>query len=75
MENFHQATVQNFFTSPLLTAAEVGHILHLSRSHTYSLMKAGLIPVVRIGKSRRVRSEDLEAFIKNNIYSAYEFSK
>ncbi len=58
---------------PLLTAAEVSYRLHLSRSCAYGLMHTGVIPTVRIGKSRRVRAEDLEDFIKHNIYSAYDF--
>lgn len=55
---------------PLLTAAEVSYRLHLSRSCTYSLMQSGAIPTVHIGKSRRVRLQDLETYIEKNIFSS-----
>jgi len=74
MENFEQPNHVKVKPEPLLTAADVSYRLHLSRSCTYSLMQSGMIPTVRIGKSRRVRVEDLEAFIKHNIFTAYDFS-
>jgi excisionase family DNA binding protein len=73
MENHPLINQSRNLSEPLLTAAEVSYILHLSRSWTYSLMQSGTIPTVRIGKSRRVRVEDLETFIKNNIFTAYDF--
>jgi excisionase family DNA binding protein len=57
---------------PLLTASEVAYRLHLSRSCAYNLMQTGNIPTVRIGKSRRVRLQDLEMYIMHNIYSSEE---
>jgi excisionase family DNA binding protein len=75
MENFQQSNSVKSNPEPLLTAADVSYRLRLSRSCTYALMQSGAIPTVRIGKSRRVRQEDLENFIKHNIYSAYEFNK
>jgi excisionase family DNA binding protein len=44
--------------------------LHVSRSRAYNLMQAGDIPTVHIGKSRRVRFQDLEVYIMHNIYSS-----
>jgi excisionase family DNA binding protein len=55
---------------PLLTASDVAYRLHLSRSRAYNLMQTGDIPTVRIGKSRRVRFQDLEVYIMHNIYSS-----
>jgi excisionase family DNA binding protein len=75
MENKYHPTDVSIFPQPLLTATDVSYRLHISRSCTYALMQSGVIPTVRIGKSRRVRSEDLESFIKHNIYSAHEFNK
>ncbi len=75
MENPQTFNNVKVSSEPLLTAADVSYRLHLSRSCTYSLMQSGVIPTVRIGKSRRVRAEDLENFIKHNIFSAYDFSK
>ncbi len=50
----------------LLNAKEVAEILQISRAMAYHLMLRGEIPTVRIGKSRRVRPEDLIEFIKKN---------
>ena len=75
MENNQQTNNAKISTAPLLTVADISFRLHLSRSCSYALMQSGAIPTVRIGKSRRVRSEDLEAFIKHNIYSTFDFSE
>lgn len=48
----------------LLTATDVVKYLKLSRSGVYHLMKSGEIPVVKIGRSVRIRREDLENFIQ-----------
>ena len=47
----------------LLKSEEVAHILHVSRSFAYLLMKRGDIPTVRIGTAVRVRTEDLQQYI------------
>jgi excisionase family DNA binding protein len=73
MDNHKQ--FEKIIAESLLTAADVSYRLHLSRSCTYSLMQSGAIPTIRIGKSRRVRPEDLEAFIKQNIFSAVDIYK
>jgi excisionase family DNA binding protein len=74
MEKPQQISNVKFSQDPLLTAGDVAYRLHIGRSCTYSLMQSGRIPTVRIGKSRRVRLEDLESFIKRNIFTAYDFS-
>lgn len=51
----------------LLKSEEVAEILHISRSMAYLLMKRGDIPTVRIGTAVRVRPEDLDQYIKNNV--------
>jgi excisionase family DNA binding protein len=73
MENSQQSINVKVNPEPLLTAADVSYRLHLSRSCTYSLMQSGMIPTVRLGRFRRVRSPDLEEFIKRDIFSAYDF--
>lgn len=55
--------------SRLLRLHEVANYLNISRSHAYHLVQAGLIPCVRMGKSCRVRPQDLEDFIEQNIHS------
>jgi excisionase family DNA binding protein len=52
----------------LLTPREVSEILRTSRSFTYRLLQVGSIPVVRLGKSCRVRPKDLAQFIENNLH-------
>ncbi len=51
----------------LLKSDEVAEMLQISRSMAYALMKRGDIPTVRIGTSVRVRPEDLEKYIQDNV--------
>jgi excisionase family DNA binding protein len=75
MENHQPFDSMKTIPEPLLNADQVALRLHLSRSCTYSLMQSGAIPTVRLGRSRRVRSEDLGNFIKHNIYSTFVSGK
>jgi excisionase family DNA binding protein len=51
----------------LLTGDEIAKILNVSRSFAYLLMKSGQIPTVRLGRSCRVRPQDLSDFIEQNL--------
>ena len=51
----------------LLRAEEVARILGISRSFAFLLMRRGDITTVRIGRSVRVRPQDLEMFISQNL--------
>ena len=51
----------------LLKAEEVAELLSVSRSFAYALMQSGQLPTVQIGRSVRVRPEDLEEFIRLNL--------
>ena len=51
----------------LLKAEEVAELLSVSRSFAYALMQSGQLPTVQIGRSVRVRPEDLEEFIQLNL--------
>jgi excisionase family DNA binding protein len=53
----------------LLKGSDIAKLLNVSRSFAYNLMQSGVIPTVHIGKSRRVRPQDLEIYIKQNIHS------
>ena len=57
----------------LLRGNEVARLLNISRSRAYNLMQTGVIPTVHIGKSRRVRLKDLEAYIEKNIYPSENY--
>ena len=51
----------------LLKANDVAAVLNVSRSFAYLIMKNGELPTVRLGRSVRVRSEDLEKYIQRNL--------
>ena len=51
----------------LLKPAEVAVALGVSKSRVYSMLSAGQLPVVRIGKSVRCPSEELGAWVKSRI--------
>ena len=68
----HRLTLDGLFsimpsmTQPLLTGDEVAKILKVSRSYAYLMLKRGELPVVHVGKSLRVRPEDLEGYLHSN---------
>ncbi len=49
----------------LLTAEDVARRLQVSRSFAYQMMRRDEIRAIRLGRSRRVRPEDLERFIES----------
>lgn len=59
----------------LLKPQDVATILNVSRSFAYLLLQSGQLPAVRLGKSVRVRVEDIEAFIKANRFPVIENGK
>jgi excisionase family DNA binding protein len=52
----------------LLKGNEVARLLNVSRSFAYLLMQTGHIPTVRLGRSIRVRPQDLVEYIDENIH-------
>jgi len=60
----------------ILTAIEIARILKISKALAYRLISQGQITSIRFGKTVRVKSEDLQEFIKNNtINSSQQFSE
>lgn len=51
----------------LMKPTEVADYLKIGRALTYTLLKQGQIPSVRIGKTVRVKMADLEKFILEHI--------
>ena len=51
----------------LYSANEVAQILNISRSLVYQLVERENIPVVQINSLIRIRPEDLEFYIQNNL--------
>ena len=47
----------------LLTITEAASMLSVGRSKTYELVRAGVIPSVRITGSRRIKASDLLAYV------------
>ena len=50
-------------TKLLLTVTEAASLLSLGRSKTYELVRAGVIPSVRITGSRRIKVSDLLLYV------------
>ena len=51
----------------LLDPGDVAEILKVSKVLAYRMLKEGKIPTVRFGKTVRVRREDLDKYIFENI--------
>ena len=54
----------------LMTVREAAKFLNLGECTIYQLAALGQLPSVKIGKARRFRLADVEAFIKANIQAA-----
>ena len=55
-----------------MTANEVAERLSISKSQAYNLIEQGDIPKVQIRSSVRVKEEDLEQYIKENLTCTYD---
>ncbi len=62
-----EGNVDRLSRQRLLKASEVAQILNISKAFAYKLMKTGALRAVQIEGARRVREQDLEAYIENNI--------
>ncbi|MBS1723117.1 MAG: helix-turn-helix domain-containing protein [Armatimonadetes bacterium] len=47
----------------LLTVNEVCHATGLGRSKVYEFVRSGQLPILKIGRSTRIRAEDLATFL------------
>ncbi|HEY9078077.1 MAG TPA: helix-turn-helix domain-containing protein [Anaerolineaceae bacterium] len=59
--------MENVLNPYLLKATEVARILNISRAMAYLLMQRGEIRTVRISSAVRVRREDLDQYIQDNL--------
>ena len=50
----------------LLKPSDLIDLLQLSRSQVYLLLASGEIPSIRIGRLRRIRRQDLDAWIQRS---------
>ena len=52
-----------FTEARLLTATEVADLMRVSRMTVYRMIKTGEMPAVRVGRSYRLRSEDVDTYL------------
>lgn len=52
---------------PLLTVAEVAELFRVSSMTVYRLIRNGELPAVRVGRSYRVREDDLQAYLQAQV--------
>jgi excisionase family DNA binding protein len=55
--------LQHMSRAKYLTVNEVADLMRISSMTVYRLIKSGELPAVRVGKSFRVREEDLDAYL------------
>jgi excisionase family DNA binding protein len=51
----------------LMSPDKLQGFLGVSRTYVYGLLSSGAIPCIRIGKLRRVRRSDVDAFLEANL--------
>ena len=56
--------------SRFLTVAEVAGMLRVSTMTVYRLIKGGQLPAARVGKSYRVREEDVDHYLATSYTQA-----
>jgi len=61
------AQADGMSTPLLLTVKEAAWILQISRTTVYELIYAGVLLSVKIGTCRRIRRNDLEAYVQGLI--------
>lgn len=60
----------HYTKSNYLTVGEVAQMLRVSNMTVYRLINSGQLPAVRVGKSYRVREEDLDSFLAGRFTEA-----
>ncbi len=58
MDSVVKATESRF-----VTVAEVAKLLRVSNMTVYRLVQAGQLPAVRVGRSYRIREEDIDKYL------------
>lgn len=53
-----------------MTVAEVAQLMRVSTMTVYRLIKAGDLPAVRVGKSYRLRADDVDRYLSNRYTEA-----
>lgn len=53
-----------------MTVAEVAARMRVSKMTVYRLLHGGEVPAVRVGRSFRVREEDVDEYLRKSFYDA-----
>jgi excisionase family DNA binding protein len=53
-----------------LTIAEVASVMRVSKMTVYRLVHNGELPAVRVGRSFRVREDDVNEYLKSSFFQA-----
>lgn len=61
---------QSFAKARFLTVQEVADLMRVSSMTVYRLIKSGDLPAVRVGRSFRVRDDDVDAYLANRYTQA-----
>ena len=60
----------HYTKSQFLTVAEVARVLRISNMTVYRLISSGQLAAVRIGKSYRLREEDVDRYLADRFTEA-----
>ena len=61
---------QSHSRARFLTVSEVADLMRVSTMTVYRFIKAGDLPSVRVGKSYRIREDDVDAFLASRYTEA-----
>jgi excisionase family DNA binding protein len=64
------ALTVHYTKSQFLTVAEVARVLRISNMTVYRLISSGQLPAVRVGKSYRLREEDVDRYLAERFTEA-----
>lgn len=60
----------DYATARFLTVGEVARLLRVSSMTVYRLINAGELPAVRVGKSYRLREDDVDKYLADRYTEA-----
>jgi len=63
-------TQSNYARARFLTVAEVADALRVSNMTVYRLINSGALPAIRVGKSYRLREEDVDKYLADRYTQA-----
>lgn len=61
---------ESFAKARFLTVQEVADLMRVSSMTVYRLIKAGDLPAVRVGRSFRVRDDDVDTYLASRYTQA-----